>query len=204
MEQLVTLLGLQADYPYPLEFYIDIAGAIAFAFSGAGVGIRKHMDIFGVTALAIVTATGGGMLRDMTIGVHPPVIFHQVIFPLVATLTANIYFWAVYFHKGVPQKHLHLFERLHFWADTLGVASYAVSGAYMGIQQGLGEKLYLLLYMGFMTACGGGILRDVLSGQLSKVFTKRVYALAAIIGAWIVGIGKGKLFFLIIGALPLL
>lgn len=189
---------------YPFLFIMTIVGTIAFGFSGAGVGIRKNMDIFGVSFLAIVNATGGGIIRDITIGIHPPLIFDNTYFVLIAFLTANIYFWTFYFHNHHYEKYRKFLERAHFWADTLGVASFAVGGAYLGIQRGFGDKTLLLVYMGFMTASGGGILRDIFAGQVAIIFRKRVYALAGVIGSLIVAYGKGEPFFLLLAAVVII
>ena len=169
--------------PWSMLFLFDLIGTIAFAISGAFVGIRKGMDIFGVNVLAGTTACGGGLMRDLIIGSIPPQMFRNPFFVMVAIVVANVVFLLVYLHRHMPRKVAPLYDKLLFWFDSLGLAAFTVDGVMAGIAMGYGDNEFLICFLGFMTAVGGGALRDVLAGQTPDIFRKHVYAVAAIAGA---------------------
>ncbi len=163
--------------------WIDLIGTIAFAISGAMVAGRKGMDIFGVNILAVVTATGGGVIRDLLLGNVPPVMFRYPIFVLVSVITANLVFLQLYRHKEMPHRLHQIYETGLFWFDTLGLAAFTVDGVFMGIRAGYGNNLFLIVFVGVITGIGGGIIRDLLAAKMPDVFVKHVYAVASIAGA---------------------
>ena len=169
--------------PWSLLFLFDLIGTIAFAISGAFVGIRKGMDIFGVNVLAVTTACGGGLMRDLIIGSIPPQMFRNPFFVMVAIVVANVVFLLMYLHRHMPRKVAPLYDKLLFWFDSLGLAAFTVDGVMAGIAMGYGDNEFLICFLGFMTAVGGGALRDVLASQTPDIFRKHVYAVAAIAGA---------------------
>ncbi len=169
--------------PWSLLFLFDLIGTIAFAISGAFVGIRKGMDIFGVNVLAVTTACGGGLMRDLIIGSIPPQMFRNPFFVMVAIVVANVVFLLMYLHRHMPRKVAPLYDKLLFWFDSLGLAAFTVDGVMAGVAMGFGDNEFLICFLGFMTAVGGGALRDVLAGQTPDIFRKHVYAVAAIAGA---------------------
>ena len=87
-------------------FYMDIIGTIAFAISGVMVAVRKDMDAFGINILALVTATGGGVIRDLLIGEIPPVMFRNPLYFIISVLTANLAFLFLYFNKGISKRNI--------------------------------------------------------------------------------------------------
>ncbi len=160
----------------------DFIGTVAFAISGAITGIQKRMDIFGVNILAILTACGGGLTRDLIMGNFPPQMFINPFYVIVAAVVANIVFGIMYFHKGIPQKFSGLYDRGLFIFDTLGLAAFMVDGVMIGANFGYEDNKFLLVFLGFRTGVGGGVIRDVLSIQMPAIFVKHVYALPVIIG----------------------
>ena len=160
----------------------DLIGTVAFAISGAITGINKRMDIFGVNILAIVTACGGGLVRDIVMGDFPPKMFVDPFYVAVAAIVANIVFLVMYFHRPIPQKFAGLYDRGLFIFDTLGLAAFMVDGVMIGANFGYEDDLFFLVFLGFITGVGGGVLRDVLSIQMPAIFVKHVYALPVIIG----------------------
>ena len=169
--------------PWSLLFYFDLIGTIAFAISGAFVAIRKGMDIFGVNVLAVTTACGGGMVRDLIIGSIPPQMFRNPFFVMVAIAVANVVFLLMYLHQHMPKRAHQIYDQLLFWFDTLGLAAFTVDGVMAGIAIGYADNEFLICFLGFITAVGGGALRDVLAGQMPDIFRKHIYAVAAIAGA---------------------
>lgn len=157
----------------------EIVGTVAFAASGAMTGIRKEMDLLGVVILGIITAVGGGILRDVMLGVTPPAAFVSTRHLLLALVTAVIVFlcWGRMPRPGVG------FERLLFWMDTVGLAVFTVLGLEKAIAVRPGAQVVLLLFVSMLTGTGGGVLRDVLAGDRPYIFMKHIYATASLLGA---------------------
>lgn len=175
--------------PFSFIFIMDIIGTIAFAVSGALIAISKEMDIFGVNILALTTATGGGIIRDLLIGEIPPIMFQNPIYVLIAVITANIVFLILYFNKRkVSSTFIRFYETILFWFDTLGLAAFTVDGVSAGFNSGVKTSLFLVSFLGVLTGIGGGIMRDVMAREMPSVFVKKVYACASIAGAVAVGI----------------
>ncbi len=166
----------------------DILGTVAFAVSGALVAIKRRMDIFGVAVLAIVTATGGGILRDVLIGRLPP---DALLYPRYVAIAAGVgllCFLVMYFHPRMPEKLTTAYDMMMFIFDTLGVAAFTVDGVAVGKSSSFGGNWFLLVFLGVITGVGGGMIRDILASRVPEVLQKHVYALASIIGALITGI----------------
>ena len=171
---------------------MDIIGTIAFAISGAMVAIDQEMDIFGVNILAVTTAVGGGMIRDLLIGQVPPMMFRNPIYVMIAVIVANIVFCAVYvLHKQktkVNENYTHFYERILFWFDTLGLAAFTVDGVSAGVHTENQTSLFLIVFVGVLTGVGGGVLRDVMANRLPAIFVRHIYAIASLVGAVLTGL----------------
>ena len=165
-----------------LVVLFDLIGTIAFAISGALVGVNKKMDLFGTLVLAVSTACGGGVIRDLMVGSIPPAMFRNPMYVAIAAIVATIVFFLVYLHTKMPQGLAPLYDKLLFWFDTLGLAAFTVDGVMVGIGCGYQDNAFLLVFLGFLTAVGGGTLRDVLAGRIPDIFLKHIYAVAAIAG----------------------
>lgn len=168
----------------------DIIGTVAFAVSGAMAGIRKKMDIFGVNILALLTATGGGIIRDLVMGATPPTAFKNPFFVIIAAVAANItfifVFWKHKSKKAFSDKTLAVYDKLFFWFDTVGLAAFTADGVHTGLLSAHSGNAFLVIFLGVITGVGGGVLRDVLSLEMPVIFVKHIYACASIIGAAIV------------------
>lgn len=164
-------------------FIVDLIGTVAFAISGAMVAMEKEMDIFGVNFLAVATAVGGGMIRDVLIGSTPPRIFQNPAYILLSILAANIIFIMMYFGGGRSVITSRLYEKALFLSDALELAVFSVDGVSTGFGSGMGDSVLLVAFLGLLTGVGGGILRDVMANQRPYVFVKHVYALASLAGA---------------------
>ena len=165
-------------------YIIDILGTIAFAISGVLVALNKRMDAFGILIIAFVTAVGGGTLRDILIGETPVSWMKDMTFIYVVILST---IFAVAFRSKIDylRKSLLLF-------DTIGIGLYTVVGVEKGISAGLHP--IICVFLGTMSACFGGVIRDILCNEIPVIFRKEVYATACILG--------GATYFLII-KLPL-
>lgn len=167
-----------------LFFYIaELIGTIAFAFSGALLAIHRGLDLFGIICLSVVTALGGGTVRDVILGQTPPKMFYNGRYVLLAVVVALLLFLAVKLTHGRCARFNHTTEILFELCDALGLGIFAVTGSQAVISMGLSGNGFLCIFMGTTTAVGGGILRDMMSGLIPAVLRKHIYALAAIVGS---------------------
>lgn len=171
---------------------MDIIGTIAFACSGAITAIRKGMDIFGVNILAITTAVGGGVVRDILIGRTPPEMFRNPMYAFIAVIMANIVFLFMFLRKKkIPKNWVSLYEKLMFLFDTLGLAAFTIDGVDAGLETDMAHNLFLVVFLGVVTGVGGGLIRDMMANRRPYIFVKHVYACASLLGAvlpvWIRG-----------------
>lgn len=161
--------------------WVEYLGVVAFAISGALTGIKKHMDVFGVMTLGLTTATAGGVMRDLILGISPPVMFQKPVYAVIAMITAVIVFLPPV--RNRVQKTNRAYETMLFLADTLGLGIFVAVGVRTAIAVMPSASLFLLLFVGTITGVGGGVLRDVLAGQTPYIFVKHIYALACVAGA---------------------
>ncbi len=152
---------------------LDLCGIFVFATTGALVGVRKRLDVFGVLVLAGTTGLGGGLLRDVLIGATPPAAladWRYLIVPVVAGVVTFL------FHPAVGR-----FERVITVFDAAGLGLFGVTGALKALEYGLGPVPAALL--GMITGIGGGIARDLLAGRVPVVFSSELYATPALLAA---------------------
>ena len=158
-----------------------MVGTLAFAASGAMVAIRKGMDVFGVCILGLTTACGGGMLRDVLLGNTPPAAFQSPIASAVAIITSLILFFSEVRHRLMGnQQRYDLFMLL---MDSAGLGIFTVMGVRVAIRCVEHPSLYLLVFVGVVTGVGGGVIRDMMAGDMPYVFVKHIYACASLAGA---------------------
>jgi uncharacterized membrane protein YeiH len=152
---------------------LQLLGILAFAISGALIGVRRRLDLLGVLVVGGATGTGGGILRDMLIGVHPPVTF--VYWPNIAVAIGGALI-VFFFHPSISR--IHVFEVVF---DAFGLGLFAATGTVTAMQSGLAPLTSVLL--GTITAIGGGVIRDVLVNTIPAVLTRELYAVSALVGA---------------------
>ncbi|CDB43252.1 uncharacterized protein BN556_00762 [Firmicutes bacterium CAG:240] len=171
-------------------FVLELIGAAAFAVSGAMVAIEKKADIFGVLFLAVTTALGGGVIRDVLIGrilslwhkkdKTPPVMFVSYWYLLISVVAALAVFIDAYLRSEKYKLHLDKLDAVNNVFDAIGLAVFTVSG--MNAAMPVSDNVILVLFVGMCTGVGGGMLRDVMTNTMPKVLRKRVYAVASLIG----------------------
>lgn len=172
------------DYQEIITYILEIIGTIAFAASGAMVGVERKMDIFGVCVLGVVTSVGGGMVRDIVLGAIPPGVFTDYSYALVATVTSCIVFVMIYMKKDLMQGEFRAtYDRIMLVMDSIGLGIFTVVGVNKGIQMGYMKSTFLLVFLGTITGVGGGLLRDMMAGVPPYIFVRHVYACASIFGA---------------------
>ena len=172
-------------------FILELIGTVAFASSGAMIAIEKKMDIFGVNVLGATTAVGGGIMRDIILGLTPGAFSHPV-YVLVAALTSTILFVIAYakptaFESRVKTDY---YDKLMFWCDTAGLGIFTVVGIQAAVRAVGGENVFFFVFIGTLTGVGGGVLRDIMAGETPYILVKHIYACAAIAGGIVCVVGR--------------
>lgn len=159
-----------------LLLILEIIGTIAFSISGALVAIENKMDIFGVVVLGLTTAVGGGIIRDLILGITPPSIVNSPMFIVLAVVVAIIVF--------LPsiRNYIAKMDILIMLMDSIGLAVFTIVGVEASLTY---NNLVLSLFTGVITGVGGGVLRDIFAKTNLYIFTKHFYACASLIGALI-------------------
>lgn len=152
----------------------EIIGTIAFAISGALIGIEKKLDLFGIIFLAITTAVGGGVFRDLIIGNIPPASFVDPTPCIISIVTALVVF---YFYDKISR-----FGKIITISDALGLGVFTAIGCRAALMHDA-NNVFIVIVTGLSTGVGGGIVRDVLVQNVPFVLKKEIYAMASIIGA---------------------
>ena len=164
-------------------FILEIIGTISFAVSGAFVAIKAKFDIFGVLFIGCITAVGGGIMRDTLIGNIPPLIFSRVYLLLIACGSALAVFWISYHYRKKFDGTREKIEHINNVFDAIGLAAFTVMSTELAFTYGFEKNIMFSLVLGVLPAVGGGVLRDILTETPPFIFTKHIYALAAIGGA---------------------
>lgn len=158
---------------------LDFIGTFAFAISGATVGVRNRLDLFGVLVLSFAAAVSGGIARDVLIGATPPAALATWHYLALSCLAGLITFFR-YDEIERLRNPVQVF-------DAIGLALFAVTGATKVLSFGLGPVSAVLL--GMLSGIGGGIARDMLVAQVPVVLRADLYAVAALAGALVVVLG---------------
>ncbi len=163
-------------------FVFEIIGVIAFSLSGALTAMKKEMDIFGACVLGMTTAIGGGIIRDLILGVTPPAAF---VNPLQAVLGLAIpALTYLPFIQKFFARNKHKVQALSLMiADSVGLGVFTVVGVNACFETLPNPNAFTAIFLGVITGVGGGVLRDVFSMNLPKIFVKHFYACASIAGA---------------------
>ena len=164
-------------------FAIEIIGTVAFAITGVITALEKKFDIFGAIVLGTVAAVGGGIVRDLILGYTPPMAFRKSVYAITAVITSLAVFVIAYFFGKKIKKHYDVYSQVINIFDSIGLSVFVVGGVNSAISCGFGENMFLSIFVATLTGVGGGVMRDIMAGKVPKILRKRIYALAAIIGA---------------------
>ncbi|WP_075617605.1 trimeric intracellular cation channel family protein [Paenisporosarcina indica] len=162
---------------------LSIIGIIAFAVSGAIVAMEEEYDLFGVYLLGIVTAFGGGAIRNLLIGVPVSALWEQEMMFQIALIAITAVFM-------FPQNLLKHWNRWGNFFDAIGLSAFAIQGAMFAVQLGL--PISATVVAAVLTGSGGGIVRDVLAKRKPLVLRNEVYAVWAAASGLIIGFGIAK------------
>jgi uncharacterized membrane protein YeiH len=153
---------------------LDIAGTFAFAVSGAFRAVKYEMDILGIAVLAMATGVGGGMIRDLLLGATPPAALTDQSYILICLAGAAAVFLAA---PKIARRWDYLMA-----ADAIGLSVFAAIGAIKA--EAHGAVPLTIAMMAMITACGGGVIRDLLSREIPAILTTGFYASAALLGGF--------------------
>jgi len=157
----------------PAVHALDLFGTAVFALTGALRALTRRLDLMGAVVLAVVTALGGGMMRDALIGRHPPAVFTDQTYLLIAVLVAtSVFFWG----RTIREQESWLIA-----FDAIGLGVFTLVGAVVADQAGLGDVG--ILFIAMLTATGGGALRAMLVAEIPFILKKEIYASASLLGA---------------------
>ncbi|GIF10303.1 trimeric intracellular cation channel family protein [Actinoplanes teichomyceticus] len=157
----------------------DLIGVAVFAASGASAGVAKRFDLFGVAFVGFAAALGGGIARDLVIGAVPPLAFADWRYAVTAVLASVAVFWL--------HPKLHRVRRTVLVLDAAGLGLFTATGTLKALDAGVPPVGACLL--GMLTAIGGGLTRDLLTGEIPIVLQRDIYAVVALGGAILVTIG---------------
>lgn len=164
-----------------LVFILEILGTIAFAASGAMVGINKKMDIFGVCILGLTVSIGGGVIRDLILGNTPPNTFRNPVYATVAIIVSIIIFIPKV--RGLLKKTQKVYDLSMLIMDSVGLGVFTVVGVQVAYSVPYETGYFLAIFVGVLTGVGGGILRDLFADDVPYIFVKHIYACASLAGA---------------------
>lgn len=162
-------------------FVLEIIGTLAFSASGAMTAVKKNMDVFGVIILGLTTAVGGGVIRDLILGQTPPRTFQDPVYAGLAAAAAVVIF--IVARRGWFEGRHGLYDLALLVMDSLGLAAFTVTGIGAALETQPESGWFLLVFVGVVTGVGGGVLRDVMAGDMPYIFVKHVYACASLLGA---------------------
>lgn len=160
---------------------LELIGTVAFAASGALTAMKRHMDLLGIIVLGVITAIGGGILRDLILGITPPLAFRDPTCALVAVATSILLF-IPYIRRPLLHRE-RLFDFVMLIMDSVGLGVFTVMGIWNALLFNPDRSIFLLMLVGVLTGVGGGMLRDILAGQTPYILVKHIYASASIAGA---------------------
>lgn len=175
----------------PFVFILEMIGTVSFALSGALVGLKKNMDLFGVCIMGVTTACGGGLLRDLFLGQLPPTMFRQPLYALTAAAVSLLIFLPVV--RRLLSARKRAYELVTLLSDSAGLGIFTAAGVSAAVQAGYGESVFFAVFLGSITGVGGGLIRDIMAGDPPYIFVKHIYACASLAGAFLCAVSWSKL-----------
>lgn len=170
-----------------LFYIVDLAGVFVFAISGALAAREKKLDLFGVFIIAFVTGLGGGTLRDVMMG-RTPVFWMQA--PIYVGMIFGGTFFAIIFRKKI-----HYLRKSLLLFDTIGIAFFSIIGTEIALSFSYDLHPIIVISIAAMSACFGGVIRDILCNEIPIIFHKEIYATPCVTGSLVyLGLREINLF----------
>lgn len=164
---------------------LEVAGTISFAVAGAMAALEKRVDLFGVIFLGATTALAGGIIRDILVGKIPPSAFSNYRYMAIAAATALIVFLIARMFREYYQHHVEVVNAVNNVFDAAGLGAFTITGAKVAMSMGYTENGFFVVFLAMVTGIGGGVLRDLMIGEIPFVLRKRIYAVASILGGMV-------------------
>ncbi|HEX6873979.1 MAG TPA: TRIC cation channel family protein [Micromonosporaceae bacterium] len=158
----------------------DLVGVAVFAASGGSAAVAKRLDVFGVVFVGCVAALGGGVFRDIVVNAFPPLAFADWRYLVTAAAASLLVFWL---HPQLVR-----IRRTVHLLDAAGLGLFTAAGTLKALE--VGVPVLGAVILGMMTGIGGGLLRDLLTGEIPLVLRREIYAVAALAGALAVAVGN--------------
>lgn len=165
-----------------LIYVLELVATIAFSISGAMTAINKKVDMFGVIVLGAVSALGGGITRDLLMGDLPPAMFSDYRYVLTSVITSAAVFIVAYIFREFYFRSEKAVDGVNNIFDALGLGCFTVAGAKIAMENGFTTNGILVVCLAVVTGVGGGIIRDIMLGEIPLILKKRIYALASTAG----------------------
>lgn len=162
---------------------LEMVAVASFALGGAAKAIAKRLDAFGVLFIGVVSAFGGGIIRDIVLDNLPPVMFSDYRYVAMAVFSSLILFVIARILHGKYGENIRFLSKVNNILDAVGLGLFTVLGMNTALNLGYSDSVLLLLFVGAVTGVGGGMLRDTMLGEIPGVLTKHVYVLASLTGA---------------------
>lgn len=165
-----------SELPFDIFTLANFIGTVAFAFSGFLVGVHKKLDVMGVFILSMLTANGGGAVRDILLNQTPQVLTNLTGFWVVFAVFILSYIFRLSRFAKVERSHLFVLS------DAMGLVAFSVTGALAGISAEL--SLFGVIVLAFITAAGGGIIRDLMVNEVPSILSSDFYGSVAVVTAF--------------------
>ncbi len=162
---------------------ISVIGTAAFAISGATAATKKRTDLFGTLIISVITATGGGAMRDIFLGIMPPSSFIYPRYIVLSSAVSLIVFLSVRICATDYTSFESRIDSVNNIFDAVGLGVFVVMGTDAAIAYGYSQNTFFCVFIGTITGIGGGVLRDILLGEIPAVLKKELYATSAILGS---------------------
>lgn len=162
----------------------EMIGVVVFAITGSLEAIKSKLDLLGVLILGITTAVGGGIIRDIILGINPPKSFINPTFIYVALITSLLVFITVYYNKKILGNASNKFiDSVLTVTDAMGLAVFTILGMKLAYTQSVDYRGVTYIFVGLISGVGGGLTRDVLIQKVPYILERNIYASASILGA---------------------
>ncbi|MBQ6570415.1 MAG: TRIC cation channel family protein [Clostridia bacterium] len=166
-----------------LFLIMEIIGTVAFAVSGATTAVKKNMDIFGVAILGLTTAVGGGIVRDLILGISPPITFQKPVYAITAICVSILIFLPAV--RRFIDREQRIYYIVLLILDSVGLGIFTVSGIKTAYTVYPKSGMFLVIFVGVVTGVGGGVMRDIMADNTPYIFVKHFYATASLVGAFV-------------------